>query len=153
MRLRLTMRPHGWLLPAAMLAGLCVTPARADTFPLGRWLTQDREGVVEIARCGAGFCGRIVGMLERRGPDGLPPHDPDGRPQCGLVILRESEQAGPDFWRGRITNPEDNSVWRCELRLEDGVLRLRGYVLIPLLGRTQDWTRYGGSIGPDCTMG
>ncbi|MBO5995616.1 MAG: DUF2147 domain-containing protein, partial [Acetobacter sp.] len=34
-----------------------------------------------------------------------------------------------------------------------GVLKLRGYVGIPIFGETHTWTRYkGGAIGPECKM-
>ena len=34
----------------------------------------------------------------------------------------------------------------------DGHLLLRGYVLLPLLGQTQTWTRYTGKLAADCAM-
>ena len=33
-----------------------------------------------------------------------------------------------------------------------GRLRLRGYVLVPVLGATQTWTPYKGMVTPDCRM-
>lgn len=151
MRLRL-------IAAAALLLGLAAASAQqsAPTLqsgPAGRWLTEGREGVIEIAPCGAGFCGRIVGMDSTRRPDGSLPRDKSGRAQCDLEILRVV-QTGPGRWGGQITNPEDGSVWNCTLSLDgQGRLDLRGYVLVPLLGRTQVWTRYSGALGSDCRMG
>ncbi len=135
---------------AAVLACALPVAAAAETAPVGRWLTQDRDGVIEVAPCGTGLCGRIVGMTYGAGEP--MPVDVHGRPQCGLVIF-EMQPDGA-HWRGRITNPEDGSEWRAELWLgEDGDLRLRGYLGIPLLGRTQSWTRFQGRIGPGCRLG
>lgn len=120
---------------------------------LGRWLTQDRDGVVEIYPCERALCGRIVGMSPARRPNGSIPVDVDGHPECGLTILRETAETAPGRWEGRITDPEDGSAWRCTLRLDaTGRLELRGYVVVPLLGRTQVWTRYSGRLAPDCSM-
>jgi hypothetical protein len=35
---------------------------------------------------------------------------------------------------------------------DNGDLHLRGYVLVPLLGSTQVWTRYAGQPTADCHM-
>lgn len=121
--------------------------------PIGRWLTQDHEGIVEIEPCGESLCGRVVGMDAPFAADGRPVTDPQGRPQCGLVILHESREAQPGLWQGVITNPDDGADWRCELWMVGDALHLRGYVLVPLLGKTQIWTRYDGPVRPDCRMG
>lgn len=133
----------------ATLLLLTASPLAAAPSILGRWLTQDHDGVIEIARCGEAICGRIVGVDTPRLANGDVPRDSKGRPQCGLAILN----ARPDGagWAGTITDPSDGTEWNCTLRLgADGTLRLRGYVLVPLLGATQSWTRYTGALGPDC---
>lgn len=129
--------------------------AAAGPLPSGRWLVQDKDAVIEIAPCAAdpasGGCGRIVGMLEPQDENGRPAVDWMGRPQCGATILHVN--LADDAWIGRIVNPEDGKDWRIRLRTEaDGSLMIRGYVLLPLLGASQTWTRYGGAIGPGCAM-
>ncbi|MBN8890973.1 MAG: hypothetical protein ABS99_09825 [Acetobacteraceae bacterium SCN 69-10] len=120
--------------------------------PVGRWLTQDHDGVVEITPCGDALCGRIVGMSQPFLPDGSPPRDPQGRPQCGLQILRAT-LTDTGRWAGKITDPGDGSAWNCAFWLDGaGRLHLRGYVLAPLLGRTQLWTRYEGAVDSACRM-
>lgn len=129
--------------------------ARADTEqePFGQWLTQDREGVVAIQPCGDQICGRIVGMDSPFDSTGRPVTDPQGRPQCGLTILHDTREAHPGVWHGTITNPNDGTDWRCEFWMVGNTIHLRGYVLVPLLGKTQVWTRYTGSARPDCGIG
>ena len=149
------MRRH-WRILASLLALSChATAALADRpqEPIGRWLTQDHDGVIEIGPCGDGLCGRLVGMDAPLGTDGRPVTDPQGQPQCGLTILRESGEAQPGLWQGHIVNPNDGTDWRCEFWMVGDTVHLRGYLLVPLLGKTQVWTRYGGPIGPDCRMG
>jgi uncharacterized protein (DUF2147 family) len=138
------------------LAGstLAVAPSRADpqiaSSPVGRWLTQDHEGVIEITTCDTDLCGRIVGMDSPTGADGQPVVDVSGRPQCGLTIMRVSAD-GTGRWTGRITDPDSGDAWRCALWVDaQGRLNLRGYVLIPALGRTQLWTRFDGAPRADC---
>jgi uncharacterized protein (DUF2147 family) len=133
-----------------LLAAILLTPAaHAAPTIFGRWLTQDRDGVIEIAPCGPDLCGRIVGMDVPRLANGDVPRDLQGRPQCGLRILHaQPDGAG---WSGRITDPSNGTDWRCTLRLDGaGNVKLRGYVLAPLLGATQTWTPYTGTVGADC---
>ena len=134
---------------------LCVAAtARAEPSPLGRWWTEDRSGVIEIARCGEALCGRIVGQPQPRNPDGSLPVDIHGVPHCDLTILHDATETEPGRWRGRITDPETGQDWRCELSIAaDGALRLRGYLLVPLLGQTQIWPPFQGSVKKDCTIG
>jgi uncharacterized protein (DUF2147 family) len=130
------------------------SPAVAAASPSGRWLTQDRGGVIEIFPCAHALCGRIAGLAEPHGADGSIPTDHAGKPKCGLVILRDVVESGAGSWNGLITNPDDGATWHCELWVDDrGRLRLRGYVLTPLFGETQVWSPYTGQLGDDCRMG
>jgi uncharacterized protein (DUF2147 family) len=136
----------------ALAALLACAPLAAQSAPsiFGRWLTQDRDGVVEITPCGAELCGRIVGLDVPRLPNGDVPRDTEGRPQCGLQILR-AQPAEAGRWDGRITDPSDGTSWNCTLRLDgQGRLKLRGYVLAPLFGQTQTWTPFEGTLGVAC---
>lgn len=138
---------------AVVFVGGVVPTAQAEPGPVGRWLTEDRGGVIEIAPCGAALCGRIVGMTEPVRPDGKPQTDNTGRPKCGLTILRQAIETDPGEWSGRITNPDDGTVWNCVLSVDaERRLHLRGYVLVPLFGQTQIWTHYSGRLGSDCRM-
>ena len=50
---------------------------------------------------------------------------------------------GDDVWvDGRVYDPEGGDEYRGKLRLVDNnTMDLRGYVMIPLFGRTETWTR------------
>ena len=138
---------------ALLLLGMLICGgAQAQSSAVGNWLTEDRSGVIAIAPCGASLCGRIVGMDAPRRADGSPDRDPAGHAFCGLSILR-ADPSSPGVWDGHIINPNDDSSWTCRLTLaDDGTLHLRGYVLLPMLGRTQIWTRYPGTPGAGCAM-
>ena len=136
----------------ALLTLASLASAGASDNLQGLWLTEDGDGVIDVAPCGSGYCGRIVGMSDLVRPNGHVPSDPQGYPQCGLTILRAQAQTDTGVWSGRIENPDDGSVWNCELWVENGELHLRGYVLVPLLGKTQIWKRYAGTVGEDCRM-
>jgi uncharacterized protein (DUF2147 family) len=139
------MRSPAALLAAALLAAaLALTgpaaaqPGHLDS-PAGDWLVQDGDGVVRIGPCGDNLlCGTIVGTTTRK--------------QCRLTILNVA--AAPDgTWTGQITNPDNGTVWNAQIWLTGhDRMELRGYVLVPLLGETQTWTRYTRPLAPDCRM-
>ena len=145
MRLRL------WLLLLAFSAGLAALPARAQQAGVtGLWLVSDKDAIIEIAPCGALMCGRIVWLKEPLKPDGTVKRDEHNsdpalrnRPICGLPLMWQFKQAGPAKWEeGRIYDPTDGSVYHAEMQLDGpDTLRLRGYVLMPLLGQSRVWTR------------
>ena len=142
---------NGWIAALALGAALAAVPARAAG-PEGNWLTQDRDGVIEIGPCDGGLCGRIIGMRETRRRDGGIATDPQGHPTCGLTILRAAPD-GPGRWSGHIADPDTGTSWHCTLRVDAADhLLLRGYVLLPLFGQTQTWTRYPGRLAADCAM-
>jgi uncharacterized protein (DUF2147 family) len=140
------------LLAAAFLL-LSLQHARAAPDLTGLWLTQDRDGVIAISPCGVDLCGRIVGVFLDRPSDSMP-IDHRGVSQCGLPLITDARQIRPNLWKGHITDPRNGDVWGVELHLDPrGNLALRGFFGLPLLGRTQTWTRYQGTPPADCRIG
>ena len=120
--------------------------------PIGRWLTQDKEAVIAIEPCSSGLCGRIVGVTLDH-PDDPLPTDHDGHSQCGLTIIRSAVPDGDQGWKARITDPRDGKIYQARMRIdEQHRLRVRGYVGIPLIGRTEFWTPFLADIGADCRL-
>jgi len=133
-----------------LVALILGTAARADTSPIGIWLTESGSGQVEIAPCGTTLCGKIVWLKEPLTDKGEPKTDGNNpneaqrqRPILGLAMLEGFAPATSGGWDGgTIYNPEDGKTYKCVLALDDpDRLRVRGYVGIPLLGKTQIWTR------------
>lgn len=142
------------ILPALILLVLLAAPhaARAAGTPIGRWLTEDRGGVIETRACGVDICGRIVG-LTGFAQDGTPPLDYRGRSQCQFELIRGMTRTGDNLWQGEIVNPENGRRYAAEMWVdEQGDLRLRGYVALPLFGETQVWKPYRGPLGEGCRM-
>jgi uncharacterized protein (DUF2147 family) len=80
-------------------------------------------------------------------------HNPDpalrGRALCGLTIMSGFRLNGPDRWEGgSLYDPESGNTYTGRVSLNpDGTLSLRGYVGVPLFGRTEEWTRFTQAIG------
>lgn len=136
-----------------MLTGLGGGAGAADLPgpPVGRWLSQDHDGVFEIKDCGRTVCGRLIGMRYT----GAMPMDRTGHPQCGLMMLTGfvRSENDPARWAGLILDPEKGRTYHAIIwSPAPGLLNLRGYLLLPLFGETQKWTRYDGTIGAACHL-
>ena len=116
---------------------------------LGIWLTGSKNGKVEIYKCGSEYCGKIVWMRNPTYKDGSPKmdkHNPDESKRSnrtmGLVMLYGLEYDEDLEWEdGEIYDPDDGKTYSCEITmLEDKkILEVRGYIGIPLFGRTEEW--------------
>ncbi|MFO7724719.1 MAG: DUF2147 domain-containing protein [Oceanipulchritudo sp.] len=125
-------------------------PASASAIP-GYWRTIDdatgkTKSIVELYEVGeTGLEGRVTEILHSdRGPDPLCENCPGkrkGQPIKGMVILWDMDKQAPrEYSGGRILDPARGKVYKARLSLrEDGKLEVRGFIGIPLLGRTQVW--------------
>lgn len=149
------------LLTAALWGIPGAQPARADQGAEGIWLTEGGRGKVRIAPCGEfpglrgasdDLCGAIVWLQEPDNAAGQPKTDRNNpepalqdRPIVGLPILAGFKPAAePGRWEGgRIYNPEDGETYKSTLALRNGgaQLEVRGYVGLPIFGKSQVWTR------------
>ena len=129
---------------AAGLAALA-TPAAARDLT-GIWATGTEGGRVQIYRCGAALCGRVVDAARlRANPDLTDLRNSDAglrtRKLKGLVVL-QGFTGGPAEWQGGpVYDPETGSGARKGYLklLPDGKLELKGCVAF--FCRTKIWTR------------
>jgi uncharacterized protein (DUF2147 family) len=141
-------------LRAALSAATVFLPmarAEAARVPTGVWFTQSRGGVVQVRPCGGGktLCGIIVGLTPS--PAGKLPLDFKGGPQCRRILFWDMRPEDDGRWHGTLTNPEDGRTYGAEIWVaDDGNMRLRGYIGLPLLGSTQVWPPFDGHLQPDC---
>lgn len=112
----------------------------------GLWATPTRGGQVEITKCGASVCGRLVSSEGIKADPALKDaNNTDtaqrGRLLKGLLILK-GFSGGPTEWTGgEIYNAEDGKTYGATLTLNaDDTLNVRGCVFVPLC-KTQTWTR------------
>jgi uncharacterized protein (DUF2147 family)/fucose 4-O-acetylase-like acetyltransferase len=121
--------------------------------PIGVWYAEGGAAKVGIERCDeAKLCGRVLWLRSPLDEDGCPlrdVHNPDpalrARQVEGLEVLRGLMQRADGTWTdGSIYDPASGYTYRCQLSLDgNDRLRLRGYVGVPLIGRTTTWTRVG----------
>jgi uncharacterized protein (DUF2147 family) len=142
----------------AIVAALIVTATTAlaaDAGIPGLWKTfSDKTGKVESIVRIVEADGEIKGTIEKVFP--APNEDPSpkcdkcpaefkGKPVAGLTFLWGFKREGARLSAGKILDPEEGEIYNCQIELADGgkSLKVRGYVGVPLFGRTQVWQRDG----------
>ena len=76
-------------------------------------------------------------LMDKNNPD----QAKQGQPVLGLEILNGFEFDKDEWNDGHIYDPESGKTYSCTLSLKDPhTLKVRGYIGISLLGRTEIWT-------------
>jgi uncharacterized protein (DUF2147 family) len=135
------------LAAAVAAAWLASSPAAAAESPVGTWRTVDGQGrltsLIQIYEEDGRLFGKIAFMPEPNDASGKLrtcarcPGADRGKPILGLVIIRDMSRSGDTYKGGTIMDPEDGKVYRAEIWVEGGALKVRGYV--GFLYRTETW--------------
>jgi uncharacterized protein (DUF2147 family) len=139
----------------------CAGLASAEEI-FGRWWAEGGAAQVEIGPCEGRVCGRVMWLRSPYDENGCELRDvynPEpalrDRPVHGLLILEGFERDPDDgVWRnGRIYDPGSGRTYRSEIRRRGDRLLVRGYVGIPLIGRTTKWFRVGSEANMCSAVG
>jgi len=116
----------------------------------GSWKTFDDEAnqpaaIVLISEKNGLFFGVVTKLLD---PNALLTCEKctdarKGKSVVGMEILTGLRKTSETYSGGKILDPDDGEIYRASIYLTDqgNKLDLRAYIGIPLLGRTQTWTR------------
>lgn len=133
---------------------------------LGPWLTEKKGAVIEIYQCrdeqDPELCGRIAWLRKPYTDDGDLKRDPENpdpslrdRPMCGIEVFTGLKRRDENTWAwGKVYNPKDGNRYNAYLDAQDdGTVRIRGFVGLPLFGKSETWTRPPESIDIGCPEG
>lgn len=116
----------------------------------GKWKTIDDEtgkekGIVEIYEHKGKIYGKIIEIFDTskkhlkcekcEGED-------HNKPILGMNIIKGLKKNDEVYDGGRITDPKNGKSYHCKITLDGkDKLIVRGYIGIPLFGRSQTWIR------------
>ena len=117
---------------------------------LGKWKTVDDEtgeakSIVEVYEKSGKVYGKVVEILRAD-------HKKDictkcegadkNKPILGMIIINGLEKDGTEYNGGTVLDPENGKKYKCYITLESpDKLKLRGFIGLSIMGRTQYWTR------------
>ena len=118
--------------------------------PVGTWKTVDDKtgkvkSEVQLYEQGGKLFGKITALTEPTDKQGKPKTctkctgaDKD-KPIVGLVIIQGLSLNGDRYKDGTILAPEDGKIYKAEIWMEDGKLKVRGY--LGPFRQTQTWLK------------
>jgi uncharacterized protein (DUF2147 family) len=123
--------------------------------PAGLWKTVDdntkkEKSLVRIVETGGVYTGKVEKIIDPDSPkDAVCKDCSDERkdkPILGMTIVRNMKQSADDkavFEGGDVLDPNNGKVYSAKLKVVDNgnKLDVRGYIGLPMLGRTQTWIR------------
>ena len=141
-------------LAVALAAVLTLPAAWADEpSPVGLWKNIDDvsgkpKALIRITDSKGELEGRIEKLFR--------PADQDQNPKCnlcegankdqpviGLLFMSGLKKSGDEYTGGQILDPDNGKVYKSKLTLVEGgkKVNVRGYIGVPMLGRSQVWVR------------
>ena len=131
-----------WLVGLA--AGLCGQVHAQEKGVLGFW--KEPEGsVIRVETCGNAVCA-VLAVISPTAPARVDGKNPEaslrGRSLCGLRIgdgfqLKTATRAES----GKLYDPKSGKTYSGRMESDGDELKLRGYIGVSLLGRTEKWKR------------
>ena len=119
---------------------------------IGKWKTIDDEtgkakSIVEIFKATNGkIYGRVYKILtvgEENKKWTACKGDLKDKPITGMIIVSGLTKDGDEWSGGTIMDPNKGKTYDCYITMESkDKLKVRGYMGVALLGRTQYWYRY-----------
>jgi uncharacterized protein (DUF2147 family) len=122
----------------ASVTAMLTAPVFAAAPVSGKWLTTERDSIIEIGHCentrGTSLCGKVVHVF-KMGTDGkamLDFHNPAPelrkRAIQGINVLTELSDNGSD-WRGKIYDPKSGKSYKSIITPKpDGTLLVQGCI-------------------------
>jgi uncharacterized protein (DUF2147 family) len=127
--------------------------AQSTDAVLGIWKTIDEKtnqpsSLIRLDEKNGELIGTVIELIPTPG-EALVTHcnfckdDRKGMPIIGMTIMKGLKKSGPVVWSGgEILDPEEGEIYKVKITMvNDKTLEVRGYIGIPLLGRTQIWVR------------
>lgn len=117
---------------------------------LGKWINPSGEGQIQIYKKGNLYFGKLAWIKEPNdestGKPKLDIKNPDkslqSRPILGLELLKNFKFDGDDVYEdGTIYDPKSGKTYSCKMTLNGNKLKIRGFIGVSLLGRSEVWTR------------
>ena len=121
---------------------------------VGQWKTIDDESgkprsIVDIYEKEGRYYGKIVKLFREPGEDPDPVCEEcedhrKGEKVIGMEIITDMkyDKGDNEYRKGEIMDPENGNIYDCKLWVEEGNLKVRGYLLF--FYRTQTWLPYSG---------
>ncbi|MES2899625.1 MAG: DUF2147 domain-containing protein [Pseudomonadota bacterium] len=136
-----------------VFAAVVAPTAAQDASPVGLWkniddVTGKPKALIRITEVKGELRGQIEKLYRAAGDDQNPRCERcqganKDQPVLGMVFMSGLRKDGNDYSGGEILDPDTGKIYRSKMTLVDGgrKLNVRGYIGVPMFGRSQIWVR------------
>lgn len=139
-----------------ILTSICIFANKSltqNSMIVGKWVTFNEKtnkpsSIIQMSRRNGLVEGKIIKIFSNSGEKKrkfchLCRDERKGRPILGLTIIKHMKCDRGSCHDGDILDPRNGKVYHAKMRLIDGgrYLKVRGYIGIPLFGRSVTWAR------------
>lgn len=128
------------------LLALAAAASASPDIAVGRWKTETKNGIVEIARCGQSLCGNLItsdGIAANPAIKDVNNKDEKlrGRALKNMPMLWGFTYKDGTWAKGNVYNADDGGTYDATITMTDAnTLKLKGCIVWPLC-KNQVWRR------------
>jgi uncharacterized protein (DUF2147 family) len=108
---------------------------------LGQYWGPGKTTKVEIYKLDGKYCGKFVWLQNNRLDTLNPDVSKRSKYLLNSTFLWNFNFDDGNYVNGRIYDPKNGKTYSCKMWLSNGDLKVRGYVGISLLGRSETFTK------------
>ncbi|HJV34468.1 DUF2147 domain-containing protein [Geomonas sp.] len=133
------------------LSTVSAQPLAPDAI-VGTWWSPQKDARIELYKSGQKLMGKIAWVIPERRDD-LDVNNPDKAQRdkkiVGSIIFKDFIFEGGKWTHGKVYDPDSGKTYSASMRLVDSnTLSIHGYILVPLLGRSEIFTRFSELRAP-----
>ncbi|HZV69796.1 MAG TPA: DUF2147 domain-containing protein [Saprospiraceae bacterium] len=140
---------HKIIIQASALMLIILSSFGAEAQVIGMWRSIDdrdgsEKGMIEIYEQNGMLYGKVVKLLKGSTYTTCSKCEGDlkDKPLVGMTIIYDLKKTATGGTGGSVIDPNNGKTYSCYVELENAdKLKIRGYIGIPALGRTQYWNR------------
>jgi len=118
---------------SAVAVGLGASSAAVAQNLEGKWANPKKSVIVNVARCGDGYCGTVSWATAKNRDKGATP---------GTRVLSNLKPAGAGVYKGSAFEPKRNIRGQATVhQVGDNVMIVKGCAVMGLFCKEQRWTR------------
>lgn len=108
---------------------------------IGQYYTPKKDGKIQIFKVGNHYEGKLIWGKSNRKDHKNPNAALRSRNLVGMVFLTNFVYDDGEYKDGKIYDPQSGKTYSSKMWLSRGDLKVRGFVGVSLLGRTEVFTR------------
>ena len=108
---------------------------------VGQYLSPKKDGKIEVYKVGENYFGKVISGNNPRKDVNNPNAALRSRDLLGMVFLKDFVHKDGEYSNGTIYDPNNGKTYSCKMWLDNGNLKVRGYIGLSMFGRTETFTK------------